>query len=74
MVVPPVIHSDKAWVTLITNESYLPGLLTLNHSLRTVKSAYPLVALYTPPPSPPHVWLPFSRRGIPSIPVPYHRA
>jgi alpha-N-acetylglucosamine transferase len=35
------------WTTLITNTSYLSGLLTLNHSLRQVKSKYPLVALYT---------------------------
>ncbi|KID97088.1 glycosyl transferase family protein, partial [Metarhizium majus ARSEF 297] len=70
VVVPPIIHSDKAWVTLITNESYLPGLLTLNHSLRTVKSAYPLIALHTPS-LPSSCIAALSRRGIPSIPVPY---
>jgi hypothetical protein len=35
------------WTTLITNMAYLPGLLTLAHSLRASSSAYPLVALYT---------------------------
>lgn len=41
------VDSDKVWTTLITNLDYLPGLLTLDHSLRRVGSAYPLVALYT---------------------------
>ncbi|GFP56948.1 hypothetical protein ACSS6W_004510 [Trichoderma asperelloides] len=41
------VDSDKVWTTLITNLDYLPGLLTLNHSLRAVNSKYPLVALYT---------------------------
>lgn len=35
------------WTTLITNLDYLPGLLTLEYSLRKHSSAYPLVALYT---------------------------
>lgn len=35
------------WATLITKAAYLPGLLTLNYSLRKSGSAYPLVALYT---------------------------
>ncbi|KAJ2904229.1 hypothetical protein MKZ38_008559 [Zalerion maritima] len=44
-----VVDSDKVWTVLITNESYLPGLLTLAYSLRRSPnpSAYPLVALYT---------------------------
>lgn len=37
----------KVWTSLITNLDYLPGLLTLAHSLVRVRSAYPLVALYT---------------------------
>ncbi|KAL9082132.1 MAG: hypothetical protein Q9159_006697 [Coniocarpon cinnabarinum] len=37
----------KAWVTLITNTDYLPGLLVLNHSLLRTGTRYPLVALYT---------------------------
>lgn len=32
---------------MITNIAYLPGLLTLAHSLRQVGSSYPLIALYT---------------------------
>lgn len=35
------------WTTLITNTNYLSGLLTLDHSLKTSGSKYPLVALYT---------------------------
>lgn len=35
------------WTTLITNTAYLPGLLTLEYSLRRVGSKYPLIALYT---------------------------
>lgn len=35
------------WTTLITNTEYLPGLLTLEYSLRRVGSKYPLVVLYT---------------------------
>jgi alpha-N-acetylglucosamine transferase len=40
-------ESTKVWTTLITNTQYLPGLLTLEYSLRKVGSKYPLVALYT---------------------------
>ncbi|OUM53570.1 hypothetical protein BVG19_g2865 [[Candida] boidinii] len=39
---------DKIICTLITNESYLHGLINLNYSLKLVNSKYPLVALYTP--------------------------
>ncbi|KAA6406863.1 MAG: glycosyltransferase family 8 [Lasallia pustulata] len=52
-----LVDSKKVWTTLITNLSYLPGLLTLDSSLKAQKSAYPLLALYTPslppPPTPP---------------------
>lgn len=41
------VESDSVWTTLITNTAYLPGLLTLDFSLKQQKSAYPLVALYT---------------------------
>ncbi|KAK4191520.1 nucleotide-diphospho-sugar transferase [Podospora australis] len=42
------VDSDNVWTTLITNLSYLPGLLTLHYSLVVrAKSRYPLVALYT---------------------------
>lgn len=34
-------------MSLITRTDYLPGILTLDYSLKRVKSAYPLVALYT---------------------------
>ena len=37
-----------AYVTLLTKESYLPGALTLEQSLKSVLSRYPLVALVTP--------------------------
>lgn len=39
--------TTTVWATLITNLNYLPGLLTLHHSLRAVNSQYPLLALYT---------------------------
>ena len=38
----------KAWVTLLTKASYLPGTLVLEHSLRSVQSKYPLVCMVTP--------------------------
>ena len=37
-----------AWVTLLTRSSYLPGVITLAHSLSTHQSVYPLVVLVTP--------------------------
>jgi hypothetical protein len=41
--------SRKAvYITLLTKDSYLPGLLTLEHSLKSVQSRYPLVVLVTP--------------------------
>ncbi|PYH46492.1 nucleotide-diphospho-sugar transferase [Aspergillus saccharolyticus JOP 1030-1] len=40
-------HPPKVWASLITNLNYLPGLLTLAHSLQQTKTAYPFVALYT---------------------------
>ncbi|KAK5135858.1 hypothetical protein LTR08_004507 [Meristemomyces frigidus] len=42
-----VVGSAKVWTTLITNTAYLPGLLTLDFSLKECGSKYPLVALYT---------------------------
>ena len=38
---------DKCWITLITNDSYLPGVIILAHSLDTHKSKYPLLVQYT---------------------------
>ncbi|XP_075969584.1 uncharacterized protein LOC142972359 isoform X6 [Anticarsia gemmatalis] len=40
--------SNRAWVTLATNDSYGLGALVLAHSLRRVESAYPSVVLITP--------------------------
>ncbi|KAK3178696.1 hypothetical protein OEA41_000833 [Lepraria neglecta] len=42
-----VVESKKVWTTLITNTKYLSGLLTLDHSLKTHGTKYPLIALYT---------------------------
>lgn len=38
----------RAWVTLLTRASYLPGVITLAYTLRKHASAYPLVVLITP--------------------------
>lgn len=38
----------RAWVTLLTRSSYLPGIITLAHSLSDHGSIYPLVVLVTP--------------------------
>ncbi|XP_013149537.1 PREDICTED: uncharacterized protein LOC106111891 isoform X2 [Papilio polytes] len=40
--------SNRAWVTLATNDSYGLGALVLAHSLRRAGSAYPAVVLITP--------------------------
>ncbi|KAL7808153.1 glycosyltransferase family 8 protein [Trichoderma gracile] len=64
------VDSDKVWTTLITNLDYLPGLLTLNHSLRAVRSKYPLVALYTDA-FPPSGRAALAARGIPSQRIDY---
>ncbi|CAH0724632.1 unnamed protein product, partial [Brenthis ino] len=40
--------SNRAWVTLATNDSYGLGALVLAHSLRRASSAYPAVVLITP--------------------------
>ena len=37
-----------AYVTLLTNASYLPAALVLERSLRSVGSSYPLVVMATP--------------------------
>ena len=57
--------SKKIWASLVTNTNYLPGLLTLEYSLRAAGSKYPLVALYTDTfPEEGHKAL--KARGIPS--------
>ncbi len=40
--------SKRAWVTLLTRSSYLPGVITLAHSLSKHNTAYPLIVLVTP--------------------------
>lgn len=58
------------WTTLITNNAYLSGLLTLEYSLRKVGSKYPLVVLYTDSfPADGHAAL--DARGIKKQRVPY---
>ncbi|KAL4930234.1 glycosyltransferase family 8 protein [Aspergillus undulatus] len=59
----------KIWATLITNLSYLPGLLTLRHSLLATGTAYPFIALYTPS-FPPEGLAALHARNIPTRAVP----
>ncbi|KAI4243706.1 MAG: hypothetical protein L6R40_003319 [Gallowayella cf. fulva] len=42
------METKRAWVTLLTRSSYLPGVVTLAHSLATHQTAYPLIVLVTP--------------------------
>lgn len=45
----PIANASKcAWVTLLTRSSYLPGVITLIHSLSIQRTAYPLIVLVTP--------------------------
>ncbi|KAL4930186.1 glycosyltransferase family 8 protein [Aspergillus undulatus] len=63
-------NGKKVWTTLITNTNYLPGLLTLEYSLRRVGSKYPLLVLYTDSfPANGHAAL--DTRGIAKKHVPY---
>jgi hypothetical protein len=41
------MDTSRAYVTLLTRSSYLPGVLVLNHSLRQVDARYPLVVMVT---------------------------
>ena len=41
-------NSKRAWVTLLTRASYLPGVITLAYSLRKHSTVHPLVVLITP--------------------------
>ncbi|KAI5295395.1 hypothetical protein KEM52_001522 [Ascosphaera acerosa] len=63
-------HPKRVWTTLITNTEYLPGLLSLNHSLQRVGSRYPLVALYTDS-FPPEGHAALDVRGILKERIPY---
>lgn len=42
------MESRKAYVTLLTKNSYLPAALVLNESLKQAGSKYPLVIMSTP--------------------------
>ena len=69
---PPLQYqlTQPVWTSLITNTTYLSGLLTLEYSLRRAGSKYPLVALYTDSfPAEGHAAL--DARGIPKQRVPY---
>ncbi|KAG9051300.1 hypothetical protein FS837_009567 [Tulasnella sp. UAMH 9824] len=57
-------QKKSAWVVLITNPSYLPGLFVLHHSLRSVGTRYPLVVIATPQLSA-AARATITRRGIP---------
>ncbi|KAK3326825.1 nucleotide-diphospho-sugar transferase [Apodospora peruviana] len=41
------VKGPKAWASLITRIDYLPGILTLDYSLKRHGTQYPLIALYT---------------------------
>ncbi|KAI4196520.1 MAG: hypothetical protein LQ350_006503 [Teloschistes chrysophthalmus] len=41
-------ETRRAWVTLLTQSSYLPGVITLAYSLAAHKTEYPLIVLVTP--------------------------
>ncbi|THH07616.1 hypothetical protein EW145_g3258 [Phellinidium pouzarii] len=41
-------ESKGAWVTLLTNPGYLPGVLVVNFNLKAVDSKYPLVVMTVP--------------------------
>ncbi|KAH7325870.1 glycosyltransferase family 8 protein [Stachybotrys elegans] len=64
------VDSDKVWTTLLTNLAYLPGVLTLDHCLRRVRSAYPLLVLYTDS-LPPEGLAALRSRGIAAQRIPY---
>ncbi|GFF57760.1 hypothetical protein IFM60648_05565 [Aspergillus lentulus] len=64
------IAATKVWATLITNTNYLPGLFTLEYSLRKAGSKYPLVVLYTDSfPAEGHAAV--NARGLPKQRVPH---
>lgn len=70
LVYSPLTSTRAVWTTLITNTAYLPGLLTLEYSLRRAGSQYPLVVLYTDSfPAEGHAAL--DARAIPKRRVPY---
>jgi hypothetical protein len=46
----PIIGEDppRAWITLLTNAEYAPGVKALHNSLVLADSAYPLIVMVTP--------------------------
>lgn len=58
----------KAYVTLITTNSYLPGVLVLNESLKRAGSKYPLVIM-SPPSLPSEAREAMTRQGLEIITV-----
>lgn len=60
---PTTMTSKKAYATLLTKRSYLPGALVLHQSLLDQKSAYPLVVFATRE-LPPDAREVLTRRGI----------
>lgn len=40
--------NNAVYATLLTKDSYFPGVLTLERTLKSVQSRYPLVVLVTP--------------------------
>jgi len=38
----------RVWVTIVSQDAYLPGALVLAHCLEAVKSRYPFIVLATP--------------------------
>ncbi|KAF2397651.1 glycosyl transferase [Trichodelitschia bisporula] len=65
-----LVESKRVWTTLITNTAYLPGLLTLDYSLKAAGSKCPLIALYTDT-FPPEGHKALEDRGIPKQRVNY---
>lgn len=57
-----------AYVSLLTNASYLPGLLVLEYTLRSVRAEYPLLVMASPA-LPPDIRAILTRRRIPIIDV-----
>lgn len=57
-----------AYVTLLTTANYLPGVLVLDCTLRSVESAFPLIVMVTPT-LPQDVRSVLERRGISMRPV-----
>ena len=54
---------NAVYATLLTKDSYFPGVLVLERSLKSVQSQYPLVILVTPA-LPQHTRDALSRRKI----------